>query len=62
MRPNPDEPDTGESAHGHGEDPGREFPCPECAYPRLTLISDGDVVSVLKCSRCGHLAAPVKEA
>ncbi len=37
------------------------LPCPECAFPRLTLLRDGDVVSVFKCPKCGHLAAPVKE-
>jgi hypothetical protein len=36
------------------------LPCPECHFPRLTLVSDGDIVSVLKCPRCGHLAAPLK--
>ena len=60
MRPNPDEPHTEEAAHG-GEEPVPELPCPECANPRLTLISEGDLVSVFKCSRCGHLAAPVKQ-
>jgi len=60
VRPNPDDPRNYESETA--EQPGAELPCPECAYPRLTLISDGEVVSVFKCSQCGHLAAPVKEA
>jgi hypothetical protein len=34
--------------------------CPECGFPRLTLVTDSEVVSVFKCPRCGHLAAPVK--
>lgn len=37
-------------------------PCPECAFPRPTLVSDGDIVSVFKCPRCGHLSAPVKSS
>ena len=36
-------------------------PCPECAYPRQTLVSEGDVVSIYRCPTCGHLSAPVKE-
>ncbi len=35
-------------------------PCKECGYPRPTLVSDGDLVSVFKCPRCGHLSAPLK--
>jgi hypothetical protein len=34
--------------------------CPECGFPRLTLVTDSEVVSVFKCPRCGHLTAPVK--
>jgi hypothetical protein len=36
--------------------------CPDCAYPRLTLLRDTAVVSVYKCPNCGHLAAPVKRS
>jgi hypothetical protein len=35
-------------------------PCPECGFPRLTLLTDSEVVTVLKCPRCAHLSAPVK--
>ena len=35
--------------------------CPECANPRQTLVSEGDVVSIYRCPICGHLSAPVKE-
>jgi hypothetical protein len=38
------------------------LPCPDCQFPRLSLVSDGAIVSVLKCPRCGHLAAPLKSA
>jgi uncharacterized Zn finger protein (UPF0148 family) len=34
--------------------------CAECGCPQLTLISDGEIVSLYKCPKCGHLAAPVK--
>jgi hypothetical protein len=37
-----------------------DVPCPECACPRLTLITDSNIVSVFKCPRCGHLSAPLK--
>jgi hypothetical protein len=36
------------------------LPCPECANPRQTLVSEGDVVSIYRCPICGHLSAPVK--
>ena len=35
-------------------------PCPECANPRQTLVSEGDVVAIYRCPTCGHLSAPVK--
>ena len=35
--------------------------CSECGSPRLTLVSDGDVVAIYRCPGCGHLSAPVKE-
>ena len=35
--------------------------CRECGSPRLTLVSDGDVVAIYRCPACGHLSAPVKE-
>ncbi len=35
-------------------------PCAECGFSRPTLVSDGDLVSVFKCPRCGHLSAPLK--
>ena len=50
--------------HPHAEasqpDPEPALPCPECAFPRLTLITDSEVVTVLKCPRCAHLSALVK--
>jgi hypothetical protein len=36
-------------------------PCPECANPGQTLVSEGDVVAIYRCPICGHLSAPVKE-
>ena len=36
------------------------LPCAECGFPRPTLVSDGEMVSVFKCPRCGDLSAPVK--
>ena len=48
----------------HGDVPPRDpqpaLPCPECGFPRLTMLTDSEVVSVLKCPRCAHLSAPVK--
>jgi hypothetical protein len=41
--------------------PAEAGACPDCAYPRLTLIRDTAVVSVYKCPNCGCLAAPVKK-
>ena len=35
-------------------------PCAECGFPTPTLVSDGDLVSVFKCPRCGNLSAPLK--
>lgn len=35
--------------------------CPDCGLSQLTLIRDAAIVSVYKCPRCGHLAAPVKQ-
>ena len=35
--------------------------CRECGSPRLTLVSDGDLVAIYRCPACGHLSAPVKE-
>ena len=49
-----------------GPEPARETagetprPCPECANPRQTLVSEGDVVAIYRCPICGHLSAPVK--
>lgn len=37
-------------------------PCAECGFPRPTLVSDGDLVSVFKCPRCGNLSAPLKSS
>lgn len=44
----------------HGEAALAGQPCSECGFPRPTLVSDGDLVSVFKCPRCGHLSAPLK--
>jgi hypothetical protein len=44
----------------HQPPPAASRPCPDCAYPELTLISNGEIVSVYKCPKCGHLTAPVK--
>jgi hypothetical protein len=41
-------------------DPQPALPCPECGFPRLTMLTDSEVVTVLKCPRCAHLSAPVK--
>lgn len=52
---------------GSGAEPTAEssgepsHPCPECANPRQTLVSEGDVVAIYRCPTCGHLSAPVKE-
>jgi hypothetical protein len=34
--------------------------CPDCACASLTMISDGQFVTVYKCPQCGKLLAPVK--
>ena len=35
--------------------------CRECGSPRLTLVSETDMVAIYKCPTCGHLSAPVKQ-
>lgn len=45
-----------------GSETAAPSPCPECAFPQVSLVSDGDLVSVFKCPRCGHLTAPLKSS
>jgi len=42
-------------------EPPRPSACPDCACAELTLISDGQFVTVYKCPQCGKLLAPVKK-
>lgn len=35
--------------------------CPDCGCTELAVISDGPLVTVYKCPRCGKLLAPVKQ-
>lgn len=57
--PRPDIP----SIHGASPaGPAAGKPCPDCACPELTMIRDSEIVTLYKCPRCGHLAAPVKRA
>jgi DNA-directed RNA polymerase subunit RPC12/RpoP len=51
-------PNSPGGVRSHGPEP--ELPCPECGFPRLTVLTESDVATVLKCPRCGHLSAPVK--
>lgn len=46
----------------HATGPAGAGPCPDCACPELTMIRDSEIVTLYKCPRCGHLAAPVKRA
>jgi hypothetical protein len=57
LRSPPDDP----PAHGF-HPPAESGVCPDCGYPRLTLIRDTTVVSVYKCPNCGCLTAPVKRS
>jgi hypothetical protein len=34
--------------------------CADCGCRELTLISDGQCVTIYKCPQCGRLLAPVK--
>ena len=48
---------SSESIRAHPQSPR----CPECGCADLTLIQEAEIVALYKCSKCGHLTAPVKK-
>ena len=49
-----------ERARDSSEPPRPPSSCPDCACAQLTVLSDGQFVTVYKCPQCGKLLAPVK--